>query len=70
MTAPRTMSVTDRYALRALKLLPSQVCHDGKIMWLKGRKIIGYGTMENVGIIPREADGAMISRADYERVMA
>lgn len=62
------LSVTDRYRVLDLKLMPSQVVPDGKLMWLRGRKIIGYGTTDKIATVPREADGVMLSIADHRLI--
>ena len=63
------ISITDRERLLALKPTPSQVVPAGKIMWLRGRKIIGYGRIDQLAVIPRDADGAVLSVADHAQLM-
>lgn len=64
------MSGTDRYRLRDLNPVASQVVPNGRLMWTRGRKIIGYGTIDNIAVIPKEATGVMVSIEDHRQIMA
>lgn len=71
MTLPLRLSVTDRYKLKALTLEQSQVLPAGKIWWCRGRAIVNYGTLADLGnvfAIPRSADTLCVAAADYETV--
>lgn len=71
MTTLPALSVTDRYRLKELTLQESAVLPAGKVMWCQGRKILGYGSIDNlarVSAIPSRADTACISAADFRRI--
>jgi len=74
MTAPavKKLSVTDRYKLKELDWQQSQVVQPGRVMWCRGRKVLGYSDVKDlhrVMLIPSKADTACLSRADYADVM-
>lgn len=41
------LSVTDRCMLKALTLEQAQAVQPGRVMWCRGRKILGYGNVED-----------------------
>lgn len=63
-----SMSVTDFYRLTALRLERSQVVPAGRVIWCRGRKLLGYGQLSNLSVIPKEADTVCLSSADYDAV--
>lgn len=73
MTAPAAkLSITDRYKLKELDWQRSQVVQPGKVMWCRGRKVLGYGKVEDlsrVTLIPSKADTVCLSAVDYADVM-
>lgn len=64
------LSVTDRYRLIELNPMPSQVCEPDKVLWLQGRKTIGYATVDKLASIPKLANGVMLPKAAYDELMA
>jgi hypothetical protein len=72
MTAPTvTLSVTDRCRLKDLEWQQSQIVQPGKVMFCKGRKVMGYTKVTDLArlsAIPTGADVACVSAADFEDV--
>lgn len=63
--------VPDQFRLRSLKLEASMVPQPGRVMFCRGRKIIGYGDVGKLGdrgVIPDQADTVCISTADFDDV--
>lgn len=70
MTLPR-LSNTDRWRFKDMKLEASQVLLPGKVMYCRGRKILGYDTIDKLGnvfAIPRDTDTLSVSKDDYPQV--
>ena len=75
MAAPATKltSVTQRYKIKDLKWERSSAIIGGRLMFCRGRKILGYGSVENlhrVALIPPGADTLVVSAADYDDLKA
>lgn len=73
MTAPTaTLSITDRYKLKELKLEQSATVTPGRVMICQGRKIIGFTDVEALPrfavLIPKDATGLCLSPDDYDDV--
>jgi len=72
MTAPTvTLSVTDRYRLKDLDWQESQIVQAGKVMFCRGRQVLGYAKVADLGrvsALPTGADTACVSAADYDDV--
>lgn len=72
MTAPRTtLTVTDRYKLKELSWQQSDIVQLGRVMWCQGRKVLGFGKVEElsrVTLIPPGADTACLAPSDYADV--
>jgi hypothetical protein len=65
------LSNTDRWKLKELTLEQSSILPAGKIMYCRGRKILGYASFETIGnvfAIPQRADTLAVSSADYEQI--
>lgn len=61
----------DQMRLRQLKLAQSEVPGPGRLMFCRGRKILGYGDVSKLGdyrYIPDRADAVCLSAADYSDV--
>jgi hypothetical protein len=61
----------DQTRLRQLKLERSQVLEAGRLMFCRGRSIIGYGhvgRLANFNYIPKNADTICLSPADFDDV--
>lgn len=72
MTLLFALQPTTRYRLRAMTLEISGVVPDGKVMWCRGRKVLGYGAVGELNKphrIPDSADTACFSAKDYAVVM-
>lgn len=62
---------SEQTRLRFMKLESSMVPQPGRVMFCRGRKIIGYGDVGKLGdrgTIPDQADTICISAADFEDV--
>ncbi len=74
MTAPTaTLTVTDRYRLKELAWEQSQVVPPGKVMWCRGRRVLGYcklADLPRVSLIPPGATAACLSGTDFGDVRA
>jgi hypothetical protein len=73
MTSLPVISVTDRYRLKELDLSLSATVPAGRVMFCRGRKVLGYGDVAeiaNVLKIPRGADTICLAETDYHRVKA
>ena len=72
MTTPTaTLSVTNRYRLKDLDWQESEIVPPGKVMFCKGRKVMGYAKVQELGrfsAIPTGADVACVAAADFEDV--
>lgn len=70
MKPTATLSVTDRYKLKELQLERSGAVTPGRVMWCKGRKVLGYGdvTAINAMTIPKGATHLAVSAVDYDDV--
>jgi hypothetical protein len=67
------ISVTDRYRLKDLTLIPAGTVPAGRVMWCRGRKVLGYAdvaTLANVFAIPKSADTVCVSLADHGDIVA
>lgn len=65
---PAPIGVTDRYRFRELALQPAGAVPPGRVMWCRGRKVLGYADIAelvNVFVIPRGADTMCVSAADH-----
>jgi len=61
----------DQMRLRQLKLEQSQVPTPGRLMFCRGRHVVGYGDIDKLGSfrsIPDRADTICVSAADFEDV--
>ena len=61
----------DQTRLRQLKLEQSQVPGPGRVMFCRGRSILGYGDVSKLGdflYIPKYADTICLSQADFDDV--
>jgi hypothetical protein len=74
MSAPSTtLGVTDRYTLKEFTLERSAGVIGGRLMWCRGRKIVGYGNvvdLPKIFAIPKGADTIVLSAADFDDVKA
>lgn len=66
----KPLGVTDRYRLRDLKITPSMIVPDGKVIWWAGRKRLQIGTFENIAIIPTGATDVTVSIENYRELRA
>lgn len=63
----------DQVHLRSLKLERSQIPPAGRVMFCRGRKILGHGDVGKLGeflYIPKGVDTLSLSAADYDDVKA
>jgi hypothetical protein len=68
-----TLSVTDRYRLKELMLEHSAAVTPGRLLWCRGRKVLGYSNVDdlsNVFLIPKGANTIVLSFADFDDVKA
>ena len=73
MSAPKgAISATHRSMLKDnFKIERSQTVTPGRLMWCQGRRILGYGNIDdltNVFGIPRGTNTITIAAADYDDV--
>jgi hypothetical protein len=71
MKPAAAFTAADQTRLRQLKLEHSQVPGPGRVMFCRGRKILGYGEVSKLGdflYIPKNADALSLSPADFEDV--
>jgi hypothetical protein len=71
MKPARTLSITDRYRLKELEFEQSQVPTPGRVMFCRGRSILGYGDVVHLGeflYVPKRTDTICLSAADYADV--
>lgn len=66
----KPLGPTDRYRLHELKIAPSMVTPDGKIIWWAGRKRLCISTFDKVAIVPTGATILMVSENDYRELQA
>ena len=65
------LGVTDRYRLKELTLQQAGTVTPGRVMFCRGRKIIGYGDVGRLGeftYVPKGTDTICLSAADYSDV--
>jgi hypothetical protein len=68
-----TLSVTDRYRLKELELQMTGTVPPGRVMWCRGRQVLGYNDVSQLGnvfAIPKGADTLCVSGADFDDVKA
>lgn len=61
----------DQQRLRELKIHQSQIPPAGRVMFCRGREILGHGDVSKLGdflYIPKRADTVCISAADFPDV--
>lgn len=61
----------DQMRLRGLKLERSEFPGPGRVMFCRGRQIVGYGDVSKLGdflYIPKQADTLCLSATDFEDV--
>ncbi len=71
MKPPGTLGVTDRYRLKELTLQQAGTVPAGRVMWCRGRKVLGYNDVSQLGnifAIPKGADTICVSAADFADV--
>lgn len=71
MKPARAISVTDRTRLKELILQPTGTVPAGRVMWCRGRKVLGYAGVDdlaNVFAIPKGTDTICVSQADFADV--
>lgn len=72
MTAPATpFTKADQTQLRSLKFEQSAMPPAGRVMFWRGRKLLGYGEVSKLGdfmAIPKNADTVSVSAVDYPDV--
>lgn len=68
MTLP-ALSVTDRFALKALKLEQATVLHPGTVWWCRGKTIVRTGHLSRVTFpLPKGGNTLCVSAIDYPAV--
>jgi hypothetical protein len=68
MRPAASLSITDRYRLKALTLTRSMAVPAGRVMFCKGRKILNYADVADLAQIfniPKGTTEICISGADY-----
>jgi hypothetical protein len=61
-------SAVDQTRFRRLALEPSQVPAPGRVMFCRGRKVLGYGDVSKLAdffYVPKDADTLCLSAADF-----
>lgn len=74
MTAPTgTLTVTQRYLLKDLQWEKSQAVTPGRVMLCKGRRVVGYCDVAELGhakMIAERCNTVCLSVADFDEVQA
>lgn len=74
MTAPGIkLSVTQRYALKDMKLERSQAIPAGRVMFCQGRRVLGFADvteLHRARFLAPKADTLCLAAADFDDVKA
>jgi hypothetical protein len=71
MKPAAVLSVTDRQRWRELELQRTGTVTPGRVMFCRGRKVLGYAdvaTLGNVFFIPKSADTLCVSLEDADEI--
>jgi hypothetical protein len=63
----------DRTVFKQLTLQHTNTVPAGRVMWCRGRQVLGYNDVSQLGnifAIPKGADTLCVSPADYDEIMS